>query len=131
MFPFSPRTATRDGVDFDHVKAYDRDGPPGQTGTHNSGPLRRRHHRWKTHGGYRCRQAGPGRHLWQTPHGLCFLVDHTGTHRLDPTTAELILTAPPGVDVYVPEARPARLPASGVSGRTVLERVGRPPGRRP
>ena len=103
--PSRPRTATRDGVDFDHVKAYDRDGPPGQTGTHNSGPLRRRHHRWKTHGGYRCRQAGPGRHLWQTPHGLCFLVDHTGTHRLDPEAAEIILTAPPGIDVYVPDVR--------------------------
>ncbi len=102
VFPFSPRTAVRDGVDFDHVAPYDPHGPPGQTGTHNSGPLRRRHHRWKTHGGYRCRQAGPGRHLWQTPHGLCFLVDHTGTHRLDPTTAEIILTAPPGVDIYVP-----------------------------
>ena len=105
VFPFAPRTATRDRVDFDHVKAYDRDGPPGQTGTHNSGPLRRRHHRWKTHGGYRSRQAGPGRHLWQTPHGLCLLVDHTGTHRLDPATAEIILTAPPGVDVYVPDVR--------------------------
>ncbi len=103
VFPFSPRTATRDQVDFDHVRAYDRDGPPGQTGTHNSGPLRRRHHRWKTHGGYRCRQAGPGRHLWQTPHGLCLLVDHTGTHRLDPTKAEIVLTAPPGVDVYLPD----------------------------
>ena len=105
VFPFTPRTATRGGVDFDHVKAYDRHGPPGQTGTHNSGPLRRRHHRWKTHGGYRCRQAGPGRHLWQTPHGLCFLVDHTGTHRLDPDRAELILTAPPGIDVHVPDVR--------------------------
>lgn len=105
VFPFSPRTATRDGVDFDHVRAFDRDGPPGQTGTHNSGPLRRRHHRWKTSGGYRCRQAGPGRHLWQTPHGLCFLTDHTGTHSLDPAKAELILTAPAGVDVYVPDRR--------------------------
>lgn len=103
VFPFSPHTATRDGVDFDHVKAYDRDGPPGQTGTHNSGPLRRRHHRWKTHGGYRSRQAGPGRHLWQTPHGLCLLVDHTGTHRLDPERARIILNAPVGVDVYVPD----------------------------
>ena len=103
VFPFSPRTAVRDGVDFDHVAPYDPHGPPGQTGTHNSGPLRRRHHRWKTHGGYRCRQAGPGRHLWQTPHGLCFLVDHTGTHRLDPTKAEVILTAPPGLDIYLPD----------------------------
>jgi hypothetical protein len=100
VFPFSPRSATRGQVDFDHPTPYDVHGPPGQTGTHNSGPLRRRHHRWKTHGGYRCRQAGPGRHLWQTPHGDCYLVDHTGSRRLRGDHAELILTAPPGVDLY-------------------------------
>lgn len=99
-FPFSPRSATRAVVDFDHCTPYDSTGPPGQTGPHNTGPLRRRHHRWKTHGGYRCRQAGPGRYLWQTPHGLCFLVDHRGTHRLDPDQAEAILTAPLGLDLY-------------------------------
>ena len=105
VFPFSPRTATRDRVDFDHSTPYvppDRGGPPGQTGAHNSGPLRRRHHRWKTHGGYRCRQAGPGRHLWQTPHGLCYLVDHTGTRTLTPEQAEVMLTAPDGVEIYWP-----------------------------
>ena len=100
VFPFSPRSATRGQVDFDHPTPYDEHGPPGQTGTHNSGPLRRRHHRWKTHGGYRSRQAGPGRYLWQTPHGDCYLVDHTGSRRLRADHAELILTAPPGVDLY-------------------------------
>lgn len=105
VFPYSPRTATRDQVDFDHNVPYDPNGPPGQTGPDNSGPLRRRHHRWKTHGGYRCRTVGPGRHLWQTPHGLSYLVDHTGTHRLDDTQADLILTAPPGVEIYLPEVQ--------------------------
>ena len=103
VFPFSPRTATRDRVDFDHPTPYvppDRGGPPGQTGAHNSGPLRRRHHRWKTHGGYRCRQAGPGRYLWQTPHGLFLLVDHTGTRALTPEQAETMLAAPAGVEIY-------------------------------
>jgi hypothetical protein len=105
-FPYAPASATRDRVDFDHPTPYDTgppDGPapPGQTGTHNSAPLRRRHHRWKTHGGYRARQAGPGRYLWQTPHGTCHLVDPTGTHPLDPDEAEIILTAPPGVDIYL------------------------------
>ena len=37
-FPFTPRTATRDGVDYDHAVPYDDTGPPGQTGPHNSGP---------------------------------------------------------------------------------------------
>lgn len=81
-FPWIPRTATRDGVDYDHAIPYDDTGPPGQTGPHNSGPLRRRHHRTKTHGGFTTRVVGPGRHLWRTPHGRAFLVDHTGTSRL-------------------------------------------------
>jgi hypothetical protein len=101
-FPFSPRTATRDDVDFDHTNPFDDTGPPGQTGTHNSGPLRRRHHRWKTHGGFRCRPAGPGRHLWQTPHGDCYLLDHHGTTRLTQTETTIHLTAPDGLDVYTP-----------------------------
>ncbi len=61
------------------------------------------HHRWKTHGRYRCRTIGPGRHLWQTPHGLSYLVDHTGTRKLDDDQADLILTAPEGVEIYVPQ----------------------------
>ncbi|PUA79785.1 hypothetical protein [Nocardioides currus] len=100
VFPFSPRSATRGQVDFDHSSPYDPAGPPGQTGPHNSGPLRRRHHRWKTHGRYRCRTAGPGRHLWQTPNGLCFLVDRSGTRRLDDDEAELMLSAPEGVEIH-------------------------------
>lgn len=101
--PWAPRTATRDHVDFDHAVPYvppDSGGPPGQTGPHNSGPLRRRNHRWKTHGGYRTRVVGPGRHLWTTPHGLTVLVDHTGTHPLDDHQADAINHAPDGVEIY-------------------------------
>ena len=92
-------------VDLDHPIPYDhgdegRDPPPDQTGSHNSGPLGRRHHRWKTHAGYRSRQCGEGRYVWLTPHGLGFLVDHTGTHRIHPEKARMILEAPVGVDVY-------------------------------
>jgi len=98
-FPYAPH-ANRAVVDHDHPTPYDKDGPPGQTGNHNSAPLRRTHHRWKTFGGYRCRQAGPGRYLWATPHGHYYLRDHTGTHRLDPDDGKLILDAPSGVDIY-------------------------------
>jgi hypothetical protein len=98
-FPYAPH-ANRAVVDHDHPTPYDTDGPPGQTGTHNSAPLRRTHHRWKTFGGYRCRQAGPGRYVWATPRGRYYLRDHTGTHRLDPDDAEMIMNAPPGVDLY-------------------------------
>ena len=100
VFPFSPRTATRDGVDYDHAIPYDDTGPPGQTGPHNSGPLRRRHHRTKTFGGYTYRVAGPGRFLWRTPHGLAFLVDHTGTTRLTDHQAAIMADAPDGVEIY-------------------------------
>jgi hypothetical protein len=103
-FPFSPRTATRDGVDFDHAVPYDDTGPPGQTGPHNSGPLRRRHHRTKTHGGLTTRVVGPGRHLWRTPHGQAFLVDHSGTSRLSPEQGEAMAEAiEDGVEVYFAE----------------------------
>jgi hypothetical protein len=110
-FPFTPRTATRDAVDYDHAVPYDDTGPPGQTGPHNSGPLRRRHHRTKTHGGFTTRVVGPGRHLWRTPHGLAYLVDHTGTHRLTEQQATAMAEAPDGVELYFTPAlayEPAR-----------------------
>jgi hypothetical protein len=101
VFPFSPRSATRDSVDFDHVEPYDPEGPPGQTGPHNTGPLRRTHHRWKTHGGFRYRACGRGRALWQTPFGTCVLVDEHGSRRLSQDEATMMLGAPPGVDIYL------------------------------
>jgi hypothetical protein len=97
-WPFATSTSRR--VDYDHPTAYDADGPPGQTGSHNSGPLGRRHHRWKTHAGYRSRQCGQGRYVWITPHGQSFLVDARGTRRIDRAQAEAIFAAPSGVDLY-------------------------------
>ena len=98
-------TSTNRRVDYDHPIAYDPDqdirgGPPGQTGTHNSGPLGRRHHRYKTHAGYRSRQCGQGRYVWLTPHGLGYLVDARGTRRISYKHARMILDAPPRVDLY-------------------------------
>ena len=97
-------TSTSRHVDYDHPTPYDDTGPPDrgspQTGSHNSGPLGRRHHRWKTHAGYRSRQCGEGRYVWLTPHGLAFLVDHLGTHRIDPAKAQEIYDAPPGADLH-------------------------------
>lgn len=98
-------TSTGRNVDYDHPTPYDADqdirgGPPEQTGTHNSGPLGRRHHRWKTHAGYRSRQCGPGRYVWLTPYGQGFLVDHRGTRRISAGEARFIIDAPPGVDIF-------------------------------
>ena len=100
-WPFA--TATGRAVDYDHPIPYldpDHGGPPGQTGTHNSGPLGRRHHRWKTHAGYRSRQSGHGRYAWTSPHGLGFLVDHRGSRPVDRDDARMIIDAPPDVDIY-------------------------------
>ncbi|HRK46107.1 MAG TPA: hypothetical protein PK324_10815, partial [Nocardioides sp.] len=86
--------------DLDHPDPYTPNGPPGQTGDHNAAPLGRRHHRTKTHLGYQCRQLGPGRYLWRTPHGLYRLIDASGTHRLDPAEA-LALTHPEALQAVV------------------------------
>ncbi|CUR59420.1 conserved hypothetical protein [metagenome] len=83
-FPHASRISRL--VDLDHPTAWERGGPPGQTGDQNVGPLSRSHHRAKTHRGYRVTQIGLDRYLWSTPHGLHRLVGPTGTHRL--TSAE-------------------------------------------
>ncbi len=97
-FPYANSTSRN--LDYDHVTPYDEDGPPGQTSTDNSGPLGRRNHRIKTHGGYRARQAGPGRYVWITPHRLGYLVDQHGTRRIPYKDAAAIHDAPPGLDLY-------------------------------
>ncbi|HEX4470389.1 MAG TPA: hypothetical protein VH085_00365 [Nocardioides sp.] len=100
-FPYAaavPGLAGR--ADLDHPTPYDPQGPPGQTGTHNSGPLGRRHHRWKTHAGYASRQCGRQRYVWRTPYGHHYLVDHTGTHRIDEERGAMLFDAPNGVELY-------------------------------
>lgn len=100
-FPYARAVPGMAGsVDLDHPTPYDRDGPPGQTGMRNSGPLGRRHHRWKTHAGYASRQCGTSRWVWRTPHNRYYLVDHRGTHPLDEVQGEMMLDAPPGLELY-------------------------------
>ena len=100
-FPYAnavPGLAGR--VDLDHPTAYDPLGPPGQTGMHNSAPLGRRHHRWKTHAGYQSRQVGTARWVWRSPHQRYYLVDHHGTHHLEQPAGALVFDAPRGVEIY-------------------------------
>jgi hypothetical protein len=100
-WPWANSTSRR--VDYDHPTPYDPQAPPGtpaQTGTHNSGPLGRQHHRWKTPAGYRSRQCGPGRYVWTTPHGLAFLVDHRGTRAIPLWQAQAMLDLPDGAELY-------------------------------
>ena len=100
-FPYASAVPGLNGVcDLDHPTPYDADGPPGQTGTHNSGPLGRRHHRWKTHAGFTSRQCGRTRYVWRTPRGRHYLVDHRGTRRIDQQQGDMLFAAPPGLELY-------------------------------
>jgi Domain of unknown function (DUF222) len=68
--------------DVDHVKAFvpeDDGGPPGQTAADKLAGLCRRHHRLKTHHGWTYTMPESGIHLWTSPAGRRYLVDHTGT----------------------------------------------------
>lgn len=93
-FPHASRVSRH--LDIDHPIEYDPTGPDGQTGDHNAAPLGRTHHRAKTHLPYLLRQLGPDDYVWRTPHGLYRQVDATGTHSLDPDTAETLIN---GADI--------------------------------
>ncbi len=84
VFPYSGNLSR--AKDVDHTAPYadpGQGGPPGQTRIANLGPLGRAAHRVKTHAhGWMHRQPVPGVHLWRTPQGYWFRVDHAGTHPL-------------------------------------------------
>lgn len=80
VFPHGSRP-TR-SCDLDHTEPYRDDGTRGQTGLHNLGPLSRRAHRAKTHGGWRLAQPEPGVYWWRSPMGYEYLVTAAGTTRL-------------------------------------------------
>jgi hypothetical protein len=85
VFPFSAHVGRN--VDIDHTRRYRhrrRGGPPGQTRLDNLGPLTRRTHRLKTHGAWEVRQPFNGIFIWRDPHGVFYLVDHTGTRKTTP-----------------------------------------------
>jgi len=70
MFPYAATVSRR--LDMDHTIAYlspASGGPPGQTRIGNLGPHVRRHHNYKTNGGWQVRQPVPGIWLWRSPHG--------------------------------------------------------------
>ena len=92
VFPYATGDARR--ADLDHTIAYrppDRGGPPGQTRPGNLGPHGRFNHRLKTHcdGRWQVRQLADGVFVWRTPHGRHYLVDQSGTTKLDAVRREL------------------------------------------
>ncbi|GAA1393158.1 hypothetical protein [Luteococcus peritonei] len=80
VFPFSTRRFA--GLDLDHTQPWRDDGPPGQTRPDNLGPLARRAHRAKTHGGWQLTQPMPGIFLWRSPLGYRYLVTPSRTIEL-------------------------------------------------
>ncbi|QZY30111.1 HNH endonuclease signature motif containing protein [Nocardioides coralli] len=79
VFPWCALPARR--CDVDHRVAW---GDDGASCDYNLAPLCRRHHRLKTHRGYRYTLIEPGTWLWRTPHGLQLLRDRHGSHDVTP-----------------------------------------------
>jgi len=92
VFPYAAAVNRR--IDLDHTIPYispDRGGPPGQTRIGNLGPYLRRHHNYKTHGGWQVRQPEPGTWLWRSPHRRIYLVNANGTQPLGDTEFAQVL----------------------------------------
>ena len=66
----------------DHTIPWAPDGPPGQSGIGNYGPLTTPHHRIKTHGRWQVQQPFPGIYVWRDQYGATYLVDNTGTRQV-------------------------------------------------
>ena len=79
VFPWCHRPARL--CDHDHRVPHD---VGGSTCDCNLAPLCRRHHRLKTHAGWRYTTLEPGTHLWSDPHGQQFLREPRGTRDVTP-----------------------------------------------
>lgn len=98
VFPYSTHPARI--CDADHTIPY-IPGRGGQTRMENLGPLSRRAHRAKTHGGWRLTQPQPGTFHWRSPAGFEYLVTPGGT-----TTLNVPRAGPPDE----PPGRPSEPP---------------------
>jgi hypothetical protein len=79
VFPRCTRSARR--CDCDHIVPRNKGGPGCEC---NVAPLCRRHHRLKTHGGWRYDNLDETSFVWTSPYGYIYLRDHTGTTDLTP-----------------------------------------------
>ena len=83
-FPFASNTTRQ--MQVDHTIAWSvHHAAAGakQSRIGNYGPMVGLHHRIKNHGSWAVRQPFPGLYLWRDPYGATYLVDHTGTRRLE------------------------------------------------
>lgn len=83
-FPYAANTDAS-AMQIDHTVAFDHraGAPPGQSRIGNYGPMVGFHHRLKTHGSWQVQQPFPGVFVWRDAHGATYLVDHTGTRRIN------------------------------------------------
>lgn len=79
QFPYGT-AETGINTDLDHIRPYDKNGPPGQTNTDNLNPLGRLSHRIKTHGGWNVTRLDHDTLEWTTRYGFTLHVTHRGTH---------------------------------------------------
>lgn len=98
-FPGCPRRAGR--CDLDHARPHTSGGP---TCPCNLVPLCRSHHRAKTFRAWRYVTLVPGTYLWVSPRDRFYLVDHRGTHWLDPRDPVASVLGPAGGDRHGPAA---------------------------
>jgi hypothetical protein len=98
VYPRCTRSAR--ACDLDHIEPYDHAHPEsgGRTATDNLAPLCRRHHRLKTHGGWRYAMLAAGAFLWTSPHGYLFLRDRDGGTTLLGRAPDARPTAPVAPD---------------------------------
>lgn len=82
-FPWGACLSRTQQIDHTVPFRHGADEGAGQSRVGNYGPMTRFHHRIKTHGGWQVQQPFPGIYVWRDPHGAIYLVDHTGTKRLD------------------------------------------------
>lgn len=91
VFPAATRTSA--GLDIDHTVPYQH-GALAQTHPANLGPLGRKQHRAKTHGGWRVSQPWPGSFIWTSPLGYGYLVTPSHSWLIhQPATSELVAVA--------------------------------------
>lgn len=83
QFPYGT-AETGINTDLDHIKPYDKNGPPGQTNTDNITPLGRLSHRIKTHGGWKVTRLDNDTLEWTTRNGFTLHVTHRGTYLVHP-----------------------------------------------
>jgi Domain of unknown function (DUF222) len=102
-FPYCSRPARHNQID--HTTPV----PHGRTAIGNLSPPCVKHHRAKTHAGWRLRQPFNGIYLWKSPLGRLYLVDNRGnTHDLGAPLSDWSPTAPSERAEYRRPGTPAR-----------------------